>query len=121
MEMVETIVESLENKEEKDSEEATSAAGLLEKLNVSETKSDKETGEAPAAKTEEEKPDTTKTEEEKPDTEKKDELSAAYSTPWLNILHSFPWRCVWDWNIVIIYLCSQFNVIWFVVLLIIFM
>ncbi|KAH7656772.1 Ran-binding protein 1 [Dioscorea alata] len=77
MEMVETIVESLENKEEKDSEEATSAAGLLEKLNVSETKSDKEAGEAPAAKTEEEKPDTTKTEEEKPNTEKKDEPSAA--------------------------------------------
>ncbi|KAM0953198.1 putative Ran binding domain, PH-like domain superfamily [Dioscorea sansibarensis] len=67
MEMVETIVESLENKEEKDSKEATSAAGLLEKLNVSETTSGKETEEAPAAKTE----------EEKPDSEKKDEPAVA--------------------------------------------
>ncbi|CAL9205282.1 unnamed protein product [Musa hybrid cultivar] len=49
MEMVESITETLGKSEEKESEDASAAAGLLEKLSVAESKTEKASEEAPAA------------------------------------------------------------------------
>ncbi|CAA7410364.1 unnamed protein product [Spirodela intermedia] len=61
MEKVEEIAESQEEKEEKDGGgEATSAAGLLEKLTVKEAQSEEKPAEGASGKKEEEKPETEK-------------------------------------------------------------
>ncbi|CAL9781402.1 ran-binding protein 1 homolog a-like [Musa acuminata AAA Group] len=49
METVESITETLGKSEEKESEDASAAAGLLEKLSVAESKTEKASEEAPAA------------------------------------------------------------------------
>ncbi|KAJ0987645.1 hypothetical protein J5N97_006001 [Dioscorea zingiberensis] len=77
MEMVESIAESFGNNEETESNEATAAAGLLEKLSVTtETESEKVTETESEKVTETEEVPATEP-EEKPETKKKEEPSSA--------------------------------------------